>query len=651
MRYAEILFPQKVGTLTYAIPENLNPETGHLVKLPLRKKSTQGLVLEIHNRKPDFKTSPIEEILLSAPLLPTSQIQLLQWLSTHYFCPLSQCLKLFVPKRIFQNKPVKSRSKKAEQINRTPLKKLTPPQDKIFAEIKDSSKNNFLIHGITGSGKTEIYTRLAEHYIKQGKQVLILVPEISLTPQIIEYFESGIGLKASAVHSKISEGERNASWQGIHSGEIKLIIGSRSAVFAPFQNLGLIIVDEEHDSSYKQDKSPRYSTHRVIEKIQNINPQIKVVYGSATPSVETAIRLKDTTLRLESRISGTALPDVEIVDLREEFHKHNYSIFSERLREEILRILAQKEQAILFLNRRGSASSVVCRDCGIATRCTNCEVPLTYHAKTYGSPTLVCHHCGALSKPPINCPVCKGPNIRYLGIGTQRIEEDLKKEFPEARVLRADKDTTSNRYGFEKIYRDFRDHKADILVGTQMISKGLDIPNVNLVGIVLADIGLNIPDFRNTERNFQLTTQVSGRAGRAEKRGKVIIQTYNPDNLALEFSKTQNYDEFFKAEITQRKLLKNPPFSHLAKILVLDKTLSSAKKRAEEIATTLQDSNPEAEVNSYPAYLTRLRGKFRYIVLIKCQIETDIHKLLENLPKEYIMDPNIRIDIDPITTT
>ncbi len=651
MRYAEILFPQKVGTLTYSVPENLNPQAGDLVKLALRKKSTQGLILEIHDRKPDFKTSQIEELLLATPILPPLQLKLLQWLSKTYFCPLSQCLKLFIPKRIFQNKPIKTRKKKAEQINRTPLKKLTPSQDKIFAEIRDSTKNNFLIQGVTGSGKTEVYTRLAEHYIKQDKQVLILVPEISLTPQIIEYFESSLGLSASAVHSKIAEGERNDSWQRIHSGEAKLIIGSRSSIFAPFKNLGLIIIDEEHDSSYKQDKSPRYLIHRVIEEIQNIDPKIKAVYGSATPSIETAIKLKDTTLRLESRISGTALPDTEIIDLREEFHKHNYSIFSERLREEILRILAQKEQAILFLNRRGSASSVVCRDCGIAVRCANCEVPLTYHAKTYGSPTLVCHHCGALSKPPTTCPICKGPNIRYLGIGTQRIEEDLKREFPEARVLRADKDTTSNRYGFEKIYRDFRDHKADILIGTQMISKGLDLPNVNLVGIVLADIGLNIPDFRNTERNFQLTTQVSGRAGRAEKQGKVIIQTYNPDNLALEFSKTQNYDEFFKYEITQRKLLKNPPFSHLAKILILDKTLSQAKKRAEEIAEILEKANPEAEVNFYPAYLTRLRKQFRYIVLIKSFSTEALNKLLENLPKEYIMNADIRIDIDPLTTT
>ncbi|MBD3360222.1 primosomal protein N' [Candidatus Peregrinibacteria bacterium] len=584
-------------------------------------------------------------------------------MSTFYFCPLFKVLKLFIPKRILEGKPIKTRKKKAEQISRTKTKKLTKEQDDVIKAISTKKQNKFLVHGITGSGKTEIYTRLADSYIQKGKQVLILVPEISLTPQIIEYFEISIGIKAAVIHSKLSEGERYNSWKNIWQNKAKLVIGSRSAIFAPFQKPGMIILDEEHELSYKQDNSPRYETHKVAEKIQKLSPEIKIIFGSATPSVETAEKLKNSTLRLKERIGKGELPGIEIVDLREEFQKKNYSIFSDKLREELTKILENKEQAILFLNRRGSASSIVCRDCGYTEKCHSCELPVTYHAKTLAKPSLICHHCGKISDPPTLCPNCKSTNIKFLGIGTQRIEAELKKEFPNARTLRADKDTTSKKHGFKDIYGAFRKHEADILIGTQMIAKGLHLPKVSLVGVVLADIGLNIPDFRTTERNFQLMTQVSGRTGRSNSKGKVIIQTYNPKNIALTYTKSNDYENFFKYERTQRKILGNPPFSSIAKILVVNTSFQKCRettfrlekllwKTARELALT-----ENLEINTYPAYLARLREKYRYIILIKAKYNEPlsnnsqkiIHKILEKLPKEYIINPNTKIDIDPIS--
>ncbi len=663
MKYAEVLIPQKVGenqeTLTYQIPKNTKVEVGQPVKISLRNRITSGIVWEIHNKKPSFKTLEITEISQSTPLLNNTQISLLKWMSKFYFCPLHKLIKLFIPKRILERKPVKTRIKKDEQIIRSESLELTPAQGKAVKEIlKNDKKNNFLIHGVTSSGKTEIYTQLAKYHIKKDQQTLILVPEISLTPQMIKYFEKSLNLKAAVIHSKLSEGEKYKAWEDIWKNKAKLIIGSRSAIFAPFQDLGIIIIDEEHEFSYKQDNSPRYTTHKIAEKIQELNPNTKIVYGSATPSIEIAENLKDSTITLKERIGDSQLPDIEIIDLKEEFKKKNYSIFSDRLREELTNTLSKEQQAILFLNRRGSASSIVCRDCGFTASCDNCEIPMTYHSKTLQNPSLICHHCGKITPPLTTCPNCKSIYIKFLGIGTQKIEADLQVEFPQARVLRADKDTTSTKHGFRHIYESFKNHEADILIGTQMIAKGLHLPKVNLVGVVLSDIGLNIPDFRTAERNFQLMTQVAGRAGRSKEKGKVIIQTYNPDNISLLYTQTNDYEQFFKYERTQRSLLKNPPFSKLAKLIIEAKTLETCKNRSETLEKTLwktareQNLTKNLEINMYPAYLMRLRGKYRYIILIKSTSKENlIHKLLEKLPKEYIIDPTIKIDIDPITVT
>ncbi len=663
MKFAQILFPQKTGadsnTLTYHIPKNMEIRVGQSVKVPIRNRKTSGIVWEINDKKPEFKTLPITELNYEKPLLSEQQIKIMKWMSKYYFCSLDKLLKLFVPKGVLENKKLRDPKKKTEQIIRTPSLKTSPLQKGAIEEIKTASVNKFLIHGVTGSGKTEIYKNLADQYISEDKQVLILVPEISLTPQMIEYFEKGLGIKAAVIHSKISDGEKHRTWTSIWKNESKLIIGSRSAIFAPFQSLNLIIVDEEHDSSYKQEQSPRYKIHTVIDKlIQLQNGNIKVVFGSATPSVETAEELKNSTIRINERIGTSEMPEIEVIDMREEFKKRNYSIFSDKLREELQKILKEKKQAILFLNRRGSASSVVCRDCGHTEKCPECEIPATYHKSTTIRENLICHHCGKIFPPPSKCPQCKGFNIRFLGIGTQRIESEVLKEFPEAKVLRADKDSTSGKYDFEKIYRAFKHGEADILVGTQMIAKGLHLPNVTLVGVILADIGLNIPDFRSSERNFQLMTQVAGRAGRSKEKGKVVIQTYNPENLAILCAKNQDYDGFLNYERTQRKILSNPPFGKIAKITVENKSFKECGEKTDELENFLWKLIRESglqdhlEVNQYPAYLSKLRGKYRNIILIRSK-NTEIfpNNILEKLPKEDIMNASIKIDIDPLSTT
>lgn len=658
MQFAEIIFLQKTGesksSLSYEAIEGL--KIGQSVKVPLRNRLVSGVVWDLNNIKPNFKTRPVNEISNPTPLLSKEQITLIKWMSEYYFCPLHTVLKLFIPKRVFEQKPIRENKKTSiDQIIRSKTLSLNKGQIEAIETIKKSTKNKFLIHGVTGSGKTEIYSRLAKHYIENGQQVLILVPEISLTPQIIDYFEKSLGEKVSAIHSKISEGERYKSWTDIFSNKAKLIIGSRSAIFSPFHNLGAIIVDEEHEYSYKQDQSPRYTVHKIIDKYLELDKKLKVVYGSATPSIETAETLKDSTIYLNERIGDNSMPTIEIVDLREEFKKQNHSIFSEKLKEALNKTLNNKEQAILFINRRGAASSVVCRDCGYIEKCLECELALTYHASTLNKPSLICHHCGKISNPPSICPICKGQSIRFLGIGTQKIEAEVKKEFPNAIILRADKDSTSTKHGFRDIYQKFKKHEADILIGTQMIAKGLHLPKVSLVGVILADIGLNIPDFRTAERNFQLMTQVAGRAGRSQTEGKVIIQSYSPDNHSLLCTQAYDYEKFFKYERTQRQLLKNPPFAHLAKFIIENPSLDQCKQKAEDLENQLwkiaraTGQTDKLEINSYPAYLARLRGKYRYIVLIKSVISPQT--LLAKLPKEYIMGPNIKIDVDPIQTT
>lgn len=432
--------------------------------------------------------------------------------------------------------------------------------------ILNNNSTTSLIHGMTGSGKTEVYLKLTEKIIESGGQVIILVPEIGLTPQTVERFKGRFKDRVSVMHSKLSMGERYDSWQKVKNGEVDVVVGVRSAVFAPFKNLKMIIIDEEHDTSYRFHNALRYDTIEVAQKRMEIMDG-KVVLGSATPDVSSyydSLNKNYELYELNKRARvGSVLPKIEVVDMREELIRGNTSIFSERLRELISEKLKNKEQIILFLNRRGFSNFVSCRSCGHVIKCDNCDISMTYHK---GTGLLRCHYCGNTKKMVTECPECGSKFIKQFGIGTQKVEEEVLNLFPEARVLRMDKDTTVAKSSYEDIYEKVKNHEVDILVGTQMIAKGLDFENVTLVGVIAADLSLYISDYRAQETTYELLTQVSGRAGRSNKAGNVVIQTYTPENHSIECSKNSNYKSFYEEEIKERKEFSYPPFVDLIDI-------------------------------------------------------------------------------------
>ncbi len=646
MHYAEIIidhpYARKKDRFTYQVPEGFSLKEGDGVVIPFQKKKIVGLVSKVEVAKPDFPTKEILSILEPSPFLEPWQLELAQWISEYYFCSIYDCIRLFLPKNIFRNpkKARVSKNKKSAQIEDL-NHALTFEQKRIVEEIERDTKHA-LIQGITGSGKTEIYKELIKKCILSGRQALFLVPEIALTPQFLTRL-SGAFPEMAVVHSQISEGEKARLWKAIKTGEISLVLGSRSALFSPFKDLGLIVVDEEHEWSYKQDNSPRYHIRELAFKTAEL-VGAKIVFGSATPSLETrrlAEEDKIKLLKLTQRIQNTPLPEIHLIDMREELKKRNFSPFSEALEQKISSTLAQNEQVILFLNRRGFASSTLCRDCGKVHECDHCLLPYTYHAKNFSTPRLICHHCGRTAPLPDHCPKCKSLRIKQLGIGTEKIETELRKRFPTARIARADKDTMSKKDSFQTLHSNLMNDEIDILIGTQMIGKGWDLPKVSLVGIVLADLGLNIPDFRTPERMFQLLTQVAGRAGRREKQGQVLIQSYNPDLELFEYIKNHDYDRFYEQEIRSRELAGFPPFGKLAKIMILEENEKKAQEKAELIKNSLLDA--QHQIFSAPAFLAKVKGKVQWNVLIQ---GPHPHELLKKLPQSS----ELRIDIDPLVS-
>ncbi|MFC1909038.1 primosomal protein N', partial [Chloroflexota bacterium] len=518
--------------------------------------------------------------------------------------------------------------------------------------IQDKKKPDiFLLHGVTGSGKTEIYLQALAEAIKMGKRGIALVPEISLTPQTIERFAARFPHKVAVLHSQLSLGERFDEWQRIRNGEFDVVIGPRSAIFAPQPELGLIIIDEEHEWTYKQqDTSPRYHARAVALRLAELCGAT-VVLGSATPDVETYFQAQTgryCLLQLPERVTptdGAPLPEVEIVDLRDELKAGNRSIFSRSLAEEITRDVAEGTQVILFLNRRGASTFVQCRRCGLVLRCRRCEISLTYHT---AENVLSCHQCNYKTSVPQTCPKCTSRQIKFLGIGTQKLEQETSYTFPQARRLRWDSDTTRHGVSHQEILNKFRNHEADILIGTQMVAKGLDLPLVTLVGVIIADTSLNLPDFRAGERTFQLLSQVAGRAGRGTSGGQVIIQTYSPDHYAILAAAKHDYTSFYDQEIAYRHQLHNPPFKQLA-LLVYNHTNDSLCQRETERMGNLlimeRDSRGIDDITLIgpaPAFIHRLRGRFRWQLILRGS------KLSEFLspvpfPRGWI------IDIDPMS--
>jgi len=517
----------------------------------------------------------------------------------------------------------------------------------------------FLLFGVTGSGKTEIYLQAIEHVLLNGKCAIVLVPEISLTPQTVERFKSrfsagSVRTNVAVLHSHLSAGERHDEWHKIHDGRSKIIIGARSALFAPVQQLGLIIVDEEHELSYKQEEAPRYNA-RDVAVMRGYFENAVVVLGSATPSLESyynAVNGKYTLLRLPERVDSKKLPTVKIIDMRHQVRKNQGPpVLSTKLIEEIKTRLENKEQIMLFLNRRGYATIMQCLKCGYVARCQNCSISLTYHRDVK---QLRCHICGYETPAPSNCPQCNDPAIRFSGLGTQRIEEILKKLFPHAVIQRMDSDSFKKKEQYRKCLADFRKGKIDIMVGTQMIAKGLHFPNVTLVGIVNADLSLHIPDFRAGERTFQLLTQVAGRAGRGDIEGEVIVQTFTPHHPAIQFAKFHDYEGFFQHEIEFRNQLKYPPVSRLALLTLSSENNEKANFYSKAITKeleTITSSIPDTSLTGpTEAPLAKAEGQYRYQILIRTSKMPILSKQLFKFSKDHKFPKDIKfvIDIDPI---
>ncbi|QCQ03888.1 primosomal protein N' [Ligilactobacillus animalis] len=521
-------------------------------------------------------------------------------------------------------------------LHATMPKQLTPEQQRAVAQIDQAitAKNatTFLLEGVTGSGKTEVYLQAIAHALSQGRSALMLVPEISLTPQMVQRVKERFGKDVAMLHSALSDGERYDEWRRIERKEAKVVVGARSAIFAPLDDLGLIIIDEEHEASYKQEDMPRYQA-RDVALWRGKYHNCPVVLGSATPDLATRARAQKGVyqqLDLTKRINGSSLPQVTLVDMREAVKTAPAPDFSQVLLDQITERLARKEQVVLMLNRRGYSSFVLCRDCGFVLKCPNCDVSLTLHMDTH---SMKCHYCGHEEAIPNRCPSCDSKKIRYYGTGTQKVQAELEKLLPKARILRMDVDTTRKKGAHERLLAKFGAHEADILLGTQMIAKGLDFPEVTLVGVLNADTALSLPDYRSSERTFQLLTQVSGRAGRADKTGQVVIQTYNPEHYAIQLACRQDYEQFFFYEMNLRHLNNYPPYYYTIKITVSAKSEAEAAKESFAIKKGLdQCLSPQALVlGPTPSSILKIKNRFYYQLVIKYKQEPALEKYLQDL--------------------
>lgn len=553
-----------------------------------------------------------------------------------------------ISEKVYRN-PIKNKEQRKYEIT------LNRYQKKIVEQIRNSKKTVHLIHGITGSGKTEVYMELIDGVLKEGKEAIVLIPEIALTYQTVIRFYSRFGDKVAIVNSKLSKGEKYDQFELAKKGRVKIMIGPRSAIFTPFTNLGLIIIDEEHEGTYKSENVPKYHA-REVAVYRAMENQGKVVLGSATPSVDSYYRAKKgeyALYEMTERAKAAKLPKVYVEDLREELKRGNKTMFSDRLNELIKDRLKRREQIMLFINRRGYAGFVSCRSCGYVMKCPHCDVGLTLH----NNDTLVCHYCNYTVSTPKVCPECGSKYIAAFGTGTQKVEEAVKKMYPEARVLRMDMDTTMAKDGHEKILSSFADGEADILVGTQMIVKGHDFSNVTLVGVIAADMSLYASDYRAAERTFQLLTQAAGRAGRGEREGEVVIQTYNPDNFAIEAAAKQDYKEFYEREILYRKLMEYPPCYSMTALLITSKDEKLLQKGSNMIKASTEEylgANRERTddirlIGPAKANISRINDVYRMVYYIKSEEYgklVEIKNHLEKVFKDNELFKNITLQFD-----
>lgn len=683
---------------------------GMRVKVPFASRELEGFVLDLVNSTDDnYELKEIISIVDEEPILNNELLHLGQFMSKKYFSTLISCYQTMLPKALkAQNKTtINKKMIKYVELCSNSFPKLKPNQEKIVEYLringkvkkeevnkisvsgvntlikngiiieslieeyrlvtKDINKEKetfkltaeqqeaknkilsqtqssvFLLHGVTGSGKTVVYMEIVEEMLNRGKDSIFLVPEISLTPQMVYHFKSRFGDEVAVLHSRLSEGEKYDEYRKIVEGKVHIVVGARSAVFAPFKNLGAIIIDEEHTTSYKQDNNPKYSAIEIaIERAKNNNAI--VILGSATPSLETyarSIKGLYTLVELKHRVNTNNLPLVEIVDMSKE--KHRGSIFSSKLITEVNKRLEKHEQIILLLNRRGYSSFITCSNCGYTAKCPHCDITLTYH-KT--SNTLRCHYCGYADKMNDICPSCGEKAIKTLGTGTEKVEEEIKKVF-NARVVRMDLDTTSKKGSHEKIITAFKNHEYDILLGTQMIAKGLDFSNVTLVGVINADTSLMIPNYRSNEYTFQLLMQTAGRSGRGEKNGSVIIQTFNPEHYAITLASKHDYIDFFKQEMEVRRKLSYPPYYYLIYIKVIGKDYNKISIESNKIASILTRELKNSKIlGPTTCSVFKLNGLFRFGIIIKYKKEEKMEEVLQSLVNHYKGNQTVKVDID-----
>lgn len=637
MKFVNVVIDNKSNSTdimyTYACEDD-SVKTGSKVYVPFArsKQLREGYVtssidditkIEEEVRKKLKKVERIDqEVSLTEEMIRTAM-----WMKGRYLCRYIDAVKCFTPAGTRAKRREIRNSIRDRETDRKPVEFLTEEQQQAVSAIGNAITrgihSRFLIHGVTGSGKTEVYIRAAEQALEMGRGVIILVPEISLTGQITERFLAAFGRDSVAIlHSRLSSGERYDQWKLIRSGEVRIVIGARSAAFAPVEKLGLVVVDEEHEATYKSDFTPKYDTTEVaLKRLQDKDNNGVLVLGSATPSVVTYNRAEDgifQLIKLTRRYNDTALPQGEIVDMRRELKEGNSTVISRRLAEEMERQLEAGRQVMLMMNRRGYSTFVSCRECGYVAKCPNCGLSLVYHKNGM----MVCHYCGHEERAATACPECGSTFVRYFGSGTEKIEETVQGLFPGRAVDRVDLDSIKKKGELNRKLKRFERGETDILIGTQLIAKGLDFKNVGLVGIVSADVSLNIPDYRSPERAFQLITQAAGRAGRGSEPGKVIIQTYSPQHYAVTMAAAGDYEAFYRAENSFRKYMMYPPYSDIFQIVFTSASEEAAREGATLWHRRLMELLPEEDrVNVFDpqqAYMSRVRDTYRYSLIIKC---------------------------------
>ena len=674
MKYVNIVIDNKSDSTdnlyTYGCTDEA-ADIGSKVHVPFARsrKLREGYVVSFEDSPDDEVMDKLryvnhidEDVSLSMEMIRTAL-----WIKQRYLCRYIDAINCFTPvgskaKRGTRKDPLEGRKEHAAEP-----KVLNGQQQAALKEIESAAgrgvHDRFLIHGVTGSGKTEIYIRAAEKVIANGKNVIVLVPEISLTGQIIERFIDRFGNTEIAVlHSRLTQGERYDQWKKIRDGKVKIVIGARSAVFAPLENIGLIVVDEEHESTYKSDHTPKYDTAEVaLKRTQDRDNSGILVLGSATPSVVTYSRGKEGIFRileLTERYNKVQMPQVSIVDMRQELKLGNRSIISGELYRQMTQQLESGRQVMLFLNRRGYSTFISCRECGYVAQCPNCGLSMTFHRKTG---RIVCHYCGHEAAAPEICPECGSRYMKYFGSGTEKVEEAISEMFPDYTFDRLDLDSIKAKGELDRKLRAFKKGKTRILIGTQLIAKGLDFKNVGLVGIISADVSLNIPDFRSSERTFQLITQAAGRAGRGEEKGYVVIQTYDPDHYAVKFAAAGDYQGFYETETALRKYMSYPPYSDLFQIIFTASSEASAREGAqswyERLTAQMDEEDRKNVFRPQEAYMSRIKDTYRYSMLIKCpkgsrkKYSELIAKLREQDRKNRRKDYTAVADINPYSFT